>query len=863
MRLFLLGVFFLTQLACYGQIIEDFNDGDFTTSTLWQGTDTNYIVNGNLQLQLMDVGAATSYMYVEHGLGNLDDKEWQFWTDQNFSPSTNNFGRFYLTADDTDLSSNPDGFYIQLGAAGSLDSITLNKCVGGVHSIIASGPAEQINSASDFPVTIRVIRDVSGTWELYVDPTGGTSPALVDSGAEGAPPAFGIYSGILNVYTASNDENFFYDDIYIGDEIVDVTPPSLVSVTAVNANLIDFLFDEALDQTSAETLGNYTFVPTLGISSITLDATNSALVHVVPTAPLVNGQVYDVTVDGIADALLNVAGPQTDSFAYLVAEVPVSGDVVINEVMFDEDPPIGQPKVEYVEIYNRSSKIFNVEDWRLGDNADSVWTVGGTILAGWLLPDDYTILVKTSAVDSFPVATGVSSIPTFNISGDDVVIWSDTGVELDRMTYTDDLLDDASIEGGVSYELVNANAPCSDESDWMLSTDPSGGTPGAQNSVFDPTPDTTAPEFDFLLAQAPNYLTIHYNEGMDSASLVNATYTFSPPLTIDNNYVLSDPASMHTLQFVEDLVGTQTYTVEIQNVGDCWQNTTTLIGEFALPEIGVEGDLSINEVLVDPVTGGKDWIEIYNNSDKLIDLFNWQIANYDDDTISNLKQVSEHILIEPDGYVVLGEDITQIAQYYSSVVPDNLYEMDLPTYNNDSGTVYLIQNNQVMDRVAYSDEWHFRLLDNTDGVTLERIDPDGGSSDASNWHSAAETAGFGTPGMVNSQFYPAIANGDFNYTEDIVSPDSDGYQDVLQINFVMVEEGYVGHFTVYDDRGRLISRVVQSELLGSEGTFSWDGVKDDGTKASIGTYVGVFEAFQVNGGVVFSKRVPFVVAGKI
>jgi hypothetical protein len=237
--------------------------------------------------------------------------------------------------------------------------------------------------------------------------------------------------------------------------------------------------------------------------------------------------------------------------------------------------------------------------------------------------------------------------------------------------------------------------------------------------------------------------------------------------------------------------------------------------------------------------------------------------NYDDDTISNLKQIEEHILIPADGYAVLGEDIAQIAQYYTSVVPDNLYEMDLPSYNNDSGTVYLIQNNAVLDRVSYDEDWHFRLLDDIDGVSLERIDPDGGSSDGNNWHSAAETAGFGTPGMLNSQFYPAMANGDFNYTEDVMSPDSDGYQDVLQINFTMVEEGYVGHFTVYDDRGRLIARVVESELLGSSGTFSWDGVNDDGTKASIGTYVGIFEAFQVDGGVVFTKRLPFVVAGKI
>ncbi|MDG1333336.1 MAG: lamin tail domain-containing protein [Crocinitomicaceae bacterium] len=858
MRHFLFGVFILTQLACFGQISDDFSDLNFTSNPTWAGTDADYIVNASEQLQLNSAAAGISYLTLTHNLANLDNKEWQFWTRQAFSPSANNYGRFYLTSDNADLTTDPDGFYIQLGEALSDDAVRLFKCDGGVHTELAAGPLGQISSS--FIISVRVVRDNSGNWSLYVDPAGGTNFGLVGSATD-ATNLLGTHSGIFAQYTSGNVGNFYHDDIYIGDEIVDVTPPVLVSATAINANLVDILFDEALDQTSAEAPGNYTFNPSLTVSSFTLDGSNPALIHVVPSAPLANGQLYDVTITGVADAALNVSGSQTESFALLTAEIPAPGDIAINEILFDESPSIGLPVEDYIEIYNRSNKIFNVDQWKLGDSADTTWTQGGTISSAWLLPGDYMIL--TNEIDSFLIATDVSSFPTFNLSGDDVVIWSDTGVELDRITYTDDLLDDASIDGGVSYELINPNAPCSDESDWRLSTDVSGGTPAAQNSVFDTTPDTTAPEIALLLAIAPDGLIIDYNEGMDSTSLENAQFIFTPSLGIINSFVPSDPATSQIFQFDQNLAGSQTYTIEIQNVGDCWGNTATLIGEFALPEVASIGDVIINEVLADPVSGGKDWIEIYNNSDKLIDLFNYQIANYDDDTIANFKQIEEHILIGPDEYIVLGEDITQIPQYYTSVVPNNLYEMDLPTYSNDSGTVYLIQNNTVMDRVAYQDDWHFRLLDNTDGVTLERIDPNQGSSNGNNWHSAAETAGFGTPGMVNSQFYPVMANGDFNYTNDIVSPDSDGYQDVLQINFMMAEEGFVGHFTVYDDRGRLISRVVESELLGSEGTFSWDGVRDDGTKASIGTYVGVFEAFQVDGGVVFAKRIPFVVAGKI
>lgn len=866
MRHFLFSVFFLTQITCFGQIFEDFNDGNFTSPLPldWQGTTADFTVKdtlvGSYLLQLNNttpVTPSTSYLSIPHSLGNLNNVEWRFWTRQGFTPSGSSYGRFYLTSESADLSTDPNGYFLHFGESNE-DTIRLYKKDNSGLTLLAKGNGGIIDGS--FSIGIRVVRDSLGNWDLFVDPTGGVNYGLLASSTEVTTPVLGTHSGMLCQYAASYATKFFYDDVYIGDEILDITPPVLLSATVVGLTEIDALFDEALDPTTAEDEGNYSFSPSLGtIISATLDGANPALVHLVTTDTLVNGQNYTLTATGIADVEINISGVQTTDFAYLIAETPAPGDIVINEVMFDPTDPIGQPEVDYIEIYNRSTKIFNVNGWKIGDsNSD------GTIEDYWLLPNSYLILTKIDSVVLFSAAaTGVSSFPNFNSTTvENVVLRSNTGLTLDSMTYngpdwTEPIYD------GVSIELINPNDPCPDVGDWRSSLHSSGGTPGAQNSVFDTIPAITNIDIDFLLAQDPNYLSIFYSEGMDSTSLANATFIFTPPLTYNNNYVPTDPASWQTLIFNENLVGSQTYTIEIQNVANCWGDSTTLFGQFALPEIASLGDVIINEVLADPVSGGKDWIEIYNNSDKLIDLINYQIADYDDDTISNFKQIEEHILIGPDEYIVLGEDIAQIAQHYPTVVPDNLYEMDLPSYSNDSGSVYLIHNNAVMDRVSYNDDWHFRLLDNTDGVSLERIDPDGGSSDGHNWHSAAEAIGFGTPGLVNSQFYPAIANGEFDYTSGVVSPDSDGYQDVLQINYEMVEPGYVGHFTVYDDRGRLIARVVESELLGATGTFSWGGVKDDGTKASIGTYVGVFEAFQLEGGVAFTNKKAFVVAGKI
>jgi hypothetical protein len=462
------------------------------------------------------------------------------------------------------------------------------------------------------------------------------------------------------------------------------------------------------------------------------------------------------------------------------------------------------------------------------------------------------------------VPVGVTSFPSLNNAGDDIVLKDDNGVVLDKISYTDDWYQDPlKADGGYSVELINPNDPCSGRDNWKASMAFIGGTPGSINSVFDLTADNQTPVIIDMIALAPNLLTITFNEGMDSTLLMDALVSFSPSLTVSNTYILEPFPSEFTYQFVENLVGSQTYSIVLNSIADCWMNSTTLSGTFALAENPVLGDVVVNEIVFDPYTGGYDWIEVYNTSSKLIDLKDWQIANFDDDTIANNKIISDHFLLGPNQYAVIGKDSSFVKQNYPATIGGTFVYSELPSLNTDSSTVFLIWNFQVMDKVSYTSDWHFQLLDVTDGVSLERMDPEGISNDQNNWHSAAEAIGFATPGGMNSQYYPALTNGEFSFTSAIVSPDNDGFEDVLQVNYEMSEPSLLGTFTIYDDRGRKIRELFKSELLATKGTFAWDGVSDSETKASIGTYVAVFEAFALDGKLMFTKRQAFVVAGKI
>lgn len=846
----------LVGFGTSAQVSDQFTDGDFTSSPIWSGTNADFIVNPGGELQINNTVAATSYLSLPHGLATLDGQEWSIKVRQTFAPSSSNFGRVYLTSSNADLTTNPDGFYLQLGEANAIDAVRLFKIVGGVSTQICASPDGQI--AASFTVSIRILRDNAGNWQLFVDPTGGTNYGTAYTGTD-ASPLLGTHFGVLGTYTASNANKFFFDNVYIGPEIIDTQAPTLVSATAISATSVDVLFSEPVAGAQTSNPSNYALNPAVTITSATIDGTNGALVHLVLGSNLQNGQNYQLNCIQIQDLVGNTGTNLQGNFSYLVSETPVKGDLIINEFMADQSPIVGLPEAEFIEIYNKSNKYFNLTGWKIGDaSAD------GTITNGWIMPGEYKILCATSNVDSFPGAFAVTSFPSLNNANDDIVLKTPSLQLIDKVSYSDTWYgSEIKKAGGYTLELINPNDPCSDGSNWIGSNSVNGGTPGVINSVNDLTPDTQSPTLLTSNALAPNYLELTFSEGMDSTSLANSLFTANPSLSLTSMYITGNGATTAIATFGQNLLSSQLYTFTLGPVADCWLNSTSFSGNFALGEDPQVGDLVINEILFDPTTNGSDFIELYNRSDKVLNLKNYEIANYDNDTIWNNKLITSNYTLFPNDFVVLTADSMWVKNTFPATVSGRFYKMSLPSLNNDSTAIYVIFNGVILDRVAYTSDWHLSLIDDTENKTLERIDPNGTSSDASNWHTAAETIGFGTPGAKNSQYQTTSVDGDFGTTSPIFSPDNDGNQDVLVFYYKMETGGQIANVKIYDDQGRLIRNLLKSEVLGTEGNFTWDGVNDNNTKASIGIYLAVIETFTPTGGASFSKRIAFTLGGNL
>ncbi|HRO76214.1 MAG TPA: Ig-like domain-containing protein, partial [Crocinitomicaceae bacterium] len=309
------------------QLTEDFSDGDFTNNPIWGGTTADFTINVSNQLQTNATVASTSQLTTNNLLTDLNDVEWRFYFKQSFAGSATNYSMIVLTSDTPNLLAIQHGYYVLFGEAGANDAVRLYKVVNGVKTVLLSGTLGAITNSTN--AGIKITHNALGEWKLYVDYAGGTNYTL-EGTATDTDMVAEPYFGILCAYTVSNIKKIYLDDIYIGAEQVDNTPPTVISTTILNNKTVKVIFDEPIDSAIENQL--ITTNPTLNLDSISHG--NPKEITVYFNTAFANGTTYSATIPSVKDLLGNEAETPF-SFTYLVSETPTAGDIIINEVMFD------------------------------------------------------------------------------------------------------------------------------------------------------------------------------------------------------------------------------------------------------------------------------------------------------------------------------------------------------------------------------------------------------------------------------------------------------------------------------------------------------------------------------------------------
>jgi hypothetical protein len=423
-------------------------------------------------------------------------------------------------------------------------------------------------------------------------------------------------------------------------------------------------------------------------------------------------------------------------------------DIVINEIMYA--PSSGEP--EWIEIFNRTDTQINLNKWTFSDNSSTITITNKDKI---IENKSFIVLSRDSSILNFysiPVEIVVLNLPTLNNSGDDAVIKDSLGIVIDSLHY---LPEWGGNSGGKSLERISAEINSNILSNWGTSESSTKATPGVINSLtpkdFDIKITSFNSEKDYSLIEEKINFTVRVkNSGIKTSDnftikIYNDTDADSIPQAseliaeVAGLPLPGNDSSEYNFLIKNFIKGENYFIAYAEMISD--QDTTN---NFAFTKITgvvvneIRNDIIINEFMYAPSSPEPEWIELYNRSNKIINLKNFSIADNND----TLSVISNSILINPGDYFVISDDST-IHNFYNII--SGISYKNFPALNNSGDKIILLDSlNRVIDSLKYFSGWG-----GSNGKSLERISYDLPSADSSSWKTSSSRYK-ATPGYINS-----------------------------------------------------------------------------------------------------------------
>ncbi|HHL52282.1 MAG TPA: hypothetical protein ENJ39_02815, partial [Flammeovirgaceae bacterium] len=565
MRLIITLMALLAALPLAAQWSDAFDDGNYSANPAWQGDTAAFTVTTGLLQLNAPASAASKYLSTASNI--IEDATWEFYVRLDFNPSSSNYARVYLVADQANLLGPLNGYFVKLG--GTPDEVSLYRQQGSATTLLIDGLDGRL-SLSQVRINVRVSRSAAGNWQLETQLDGETAWTL-EGNATDNTVSISSYFGVACTFTSTRSDKFYFDNFVVsGQPFTDLLPPQVDSVQATSYNQVLVRFSEPLEAATATQAANYLLNGTSVPDALNHTGDSVALTFADSLLPF-----NTLALTGLADTAGNVMADTLLTFYYVSAEPARPGEVVINELLADPTPPEDLPEAEFVELRNNSRKAIDMTGWSFADKI-TVAALPGHIL----LPDSLLILCRSADVALFTgygAVLGLASWPSLNNSGDSLVLISPAGDTIDLVAYDKSWYRNSDKEkGGWSLERINPWQPCSGPLNWQASTALPGGSPGQENAVYQPY-DTLAPGL-LTYTFYPDTLLLTFDEPVE-ASAISATFNPSLPIAqiqADYNQLLIKPDSSFTSGI--------SYTLELSGVADCLGNVAPSLALSFTPD---------------------------------------------------------------------------------------------------------------------------------------------------------------------------------------------------------------------------------------------------------------------------------------
>lgn len=315
-----------------------------------------------------------------------------------------------------------------------------------------------------------------GGWSMeqidFNNPCGGQNNWRANVNVNGGTP------GSVNSVVAANPDN---------------TNPQVDRVIVLSADTIAILFNEPLDSVTLVNTTNYTFDNGL-LSPTYVKPISSDFKKVILklSNSLQKGIIYHCSVGlGVTDCVGNAL--VSNSMPFALPDTALYNDVVINEILFD--PNTGG--VDFVELYNRSSKTIDLKTLRIGSMDTLTGVLKDTEIInsdGYLLfPETYLVLSESGKSVKNQYATtnpngflDIVDLPSMNTDDDVVTVSTASGNVIDNFKYTSKMHFPLLVSTkGVSLERIDFNRSTDDKTNWNSAAEGVGfATPAYRNSQY-------------------------------------------------------------------------------------------------------------------------------------------------------------------------------------------------------------------------------------------------------------------------------------------------------------------------------------------------------------------------------------------